>query len=146
EWRQQIVEIKTWLGSAMAESENPIAEDALRDLLQSGRELDDEVNKAAPKDGKASPPENAAAQYALVGSQIELARFLTEKGNFASADEQYKDAREIAEYWTKAAPGFVRWQEALAKTYEGLGDIQLARKDMDRAREFYQSALEIREK
>src|SRR5262249_38529511 len=146
EWRQQIVEIKRWLGSAMAESEDPIAEDALRDLLRSGRELDDEVNKAAPKDGKASAPENAAAQFALLGSQIELARFLTEKGNFASADEQYRDAREIAEYWTKAAPGFVRWQDALAKIYGGLGDVQLARNDLDQARDSYQSALEIREK
>jgi hypothetical protein len=53
-------------------------------------------------------------------------------------------AKTIADSWKKKVPDSIRWKEAVGEIDDGWGDIHLSRAELDKARESYNDALEIR--
>ena len=138
------MQCETDLGRALTSLGDPKAEATLQRAATEALELDKEVDSPTGKNEQA-PPANSELQLALAGSQIELGKFHAQNKQFEAAENEYMNAKGMAEHWREAAPEAVTWEEALAEIYDGLGDVYLSRNELDQANDWYKRTLGILE-
>ena len=80
-----------------------------------------------------------------LGSNDPLAK-RTGRFAFVGAHKSYQDSLAIAEQLAQSDPGNAGWQRDLSVSYDNVGDVQVAQRDLAGALKSYRDSLAIRER
>ena len=79
-------------------------------------------------------------------AQLGLADILVQRGDLATAMQEYREAASVADRLAKADPSNTGWQRALSVSYEKIGNVLVEQGDLTAALTSFRDSLAIRDR